>query len=113
MAPPLFWCRASQRSEGRSTWCQLWLWRFSISCCTCAPAGKPTTDHHHTVMMSAPFSGQQRASTQSASPLVKGLRQRNGRLPGWREIDLLQQAQCFCIEIAYYFGLDAIGDHRE
>jgi hypothetical protein len=64
-------------------------------------------------MMSAPFSGQQGAGTESAFPLVKGLRQRNGRLRGWGEIDLLQQAQCFNIQIANRFGLDAIGDHCE
>src|SRR4029450_12842144 len=64
-------------------------------------------------MLAAPLAGQHRARRQLAPPPLESLRQRNGGLLGWCQVNLFEKANGFGIEVAHRLGLQAIGEHRK
>lgn len=64
-------------------------------------------------MLAAPLAGQHGAGRQIARAPRESLRQRNGCLLGWCQVDLFEKTNCCGIEVARRLGLQTIGEHRK
>src|SRR4029078_13074483 len=74
---------------------------------------KALVEHRDPVMLAASLAGQHRAGRQVAPPPLESLRQRNGCLSGWHQIDVFEKADRGSIKVADRLGLQTIGNHRK